>query len=155
MSSIYAAGNATLPGPVPLDTLNSALMVADGVHDPRAPSFQLTGFDIDHTCACCACAHLLPARMPGKQCANVLHLRTRARSDLLFHKILGVRILYVVRQTYLELYLALREGACDVGITAAELCARACGGAVRVRLLRPRGAVAARAMRSPRRAPAR
>ncbi len=27
----------------------------------------------------------------------------------------------MVRQTYLELYLAVREGVCDVGITAAEL----------------------------------
>ena len=27
-----------------------------------------------------------------------------------------------MRQSYLELYLAVREGACEVGITAAELC---------------------------------
>jgi hypothetical protein len=50
MSTLFATGNGTLPGPLPLSVLNSAQLLPDGLHDPRSPSFGITGFDIDYTC---------------------------------------------------------------------------------------------------------
>jgi hypothetical protein len=43
--------------------------------------------------------------------------------DLVFTQMLNLNVSYVVYQTYLELYLALRSGRCEVGVSAAKLCA--------------------------------
>jgi hypothetical protein len=97
MPVIYATGNATLAGPIPIDMLNDAGLVPDGEYDPSSASFPLTGYDVGIV-------------------------------DLVLTQMLNLNVSYVIRQTYLELYLALRSGRCDIGVSAAELCApRVCG----------------------------
>ncbi len=45
---MHATGNGSQPGPIPMAELNAASLLADGVHDPAAPGFDLAGFDIDY-----------------------------------------------------------------------------------------------------------
>jgi ABC-type amino acid transport substrate-binding protein len=143
----WSQGNATLAGPVPLRTLNSAAVISDGVYDPKAPAFALSGFDIDYANLVfmdilqlklrCAARRVGQARKQARRrthalrhahavpykprrtfeapctCAALTSAPAHPRS-------------YVVRQSYLELYLAVRDGSCHVGITAAELDWRRC-----------------------------
>jgi hypothetical protein len=46
----------------------------------------------------------------------------RACSRLIFNRMLGLNLTYIATGTFVEMYMALRAGECDVGITAAEMC---------------------------------
>jgi ABC-type amino acid transport substrate-binding protein len=135
MWSGWSQGNATLPGPVPLRTLNSAAVIQDGVYDPKSASFALTGFDIDY--ANLVFMDILQLKLRcAQRAARSAHAHTRAHtkpshetsshSHAYPHACALPARSYVVRQSYLELYLAVRDGSCDVGITAAELDWRRC-----------------------------
>jgi hypothetical protein len=57
-------------------------------------------------------------------------MRMLACSRLVFNRMLGLNLTYIAAGTFVEMYMALRAGECDVGITAVEMCvARARSGA--------------------------
>jgi hypothetical protein len=41
-----------------------------------------------------------------------------------FGRMLGLNLTYIAAGTFVEMYMSLRAGDCDVGITAVEMCAR-------------------------------
>lgn len=88
MNIIYASGNGTIPGPVPMEELDAIL--PDGVYDPLQPDFPLTGFDVEY-------------------------------ATLVLTQMLGLNATFTIRQTYLDMYLAVRSGVCDLGVSAVEL----------------------------------
>jgi hypothetical protein len=49
-------------------------------------------------------------------------MRVRACSRLVFNRMLGLNLTYIAAGTFVEMYMALRAGECDVGITAVEMC---------------------------------
>ena len=44
-------------------------------------------------------------------------------SKLIFERMLGLNVTYIASGTFTDMYRSLRSGACDVAISAAEMCA--------------------------------
>ncbi len=46
-------------------------------------------------------------------------------SQLIFERMLGLNVTYIASASFIEMYRSLRENACDVAITAVEMCVAA------------------------------
>jgi len=106
----------------PVDFDQIALLFQPGRStSPSDPDFSLAGYDVDYACV------PVPQRLantpqgpPDALTALPLSLTPPLRR-LVFEQMLGVNTTFVSYASFVGSYLAVREGTCDVAITAAEV----------------------------------